>query len=338
MNLHSTVARVRLSSQAWSTPIAAALSALIVLGGATTARAQSESVEYFHTDAIGSVRLVTDELGVVIEQRDFLPFGEELAPPASAEPLGFAGKERDAETGNGSWVALNYFGARHLHSASGRFTSVDPLVVARAVGQPQLWNRYVYVANNPIRYTDPDGRKIAFEGGDSSDLAKLIKALSGELKAVLALYDGDDEPDLYFSIGPTRGGPDGKEEGNGSFRGDWVFDDAIYAADLTAENLVAIERAGRKFVSGVRLQQNCATIGPGCGSQVVLDLKGIGGSLSEGNRALMRVLAHELGHAKLAAEDPTRYQNLIDQGRYIRNHDRRPQEIYANEFMRRTVP
>ncbi len=33
-----------------------------------------------------------------------------------------------------------------------------------AMTDPQRWNRYVYVRNNPLRYTDPDGR-------DTLDLA-----------------------------------------------------------------------------------------------------------------------------------------------------------------------
>ncbi len=69
--------------------------------------------------------------------------------------LRFTGKERDAETG------LDYFGARYYASRVGRFTAVDPVVpIDAALRDPQLWNRYAYVRNNPLRYTDPDGRCI----------------------------------------------------------------------------------------------------------------------------------------------------------------------------------
>jgi len=37
----------------------------------------AETVEYCHTDAVGNVRVVTDESGAVIERHDYLPFGEE---------------------------------------------------------------------------------------------------------------------------------------------------------------------------------------------------------------------------------------------------------------------
>lgn len=63
----------------------------------------------------------------------------------------FTGKERDAETG------LDYFGARYLSGAQGRFTSPDPLFIeAKRLPDPQAWNLYAYVRNNPLRLVDPD--------------------------------------------------------------------------------------------------------------------------------------------------------------------------------------
>lgn len=72
------------------------------------------------------------------------------------------GKERDAETG------LDYFGARYMSAAQGRFTSPDPHnIISEASSEeefasylpnPQNWNRYAYVTNNPLSITDPDGR------------------------------------------------------------------------------------------------------------------------------------------------------------------------------------
>jgi RHS repeat-associated protein len=84
----------------------------------------------------------------------------------------FTGKERDAETG------LDYFLARYYSGAQGRFLSPDefkggpddaltgaditppgPLPYAD-IGNPQTLNKYAYVINNPLRYTDPDGHLI----------------------------------------------------------------------------------------------------------------------------------------------------------------------------------
>ncbi|MCX6545522.1 MAG: hypothetical protein NTV05_14070 [Acidobacteria bacterium] len=67
----------------------------------TSALAQSgQIVEYFHLDALGSVRVVTDQTGQVVARHDFLPFGEEWNPPPNAKDKKlFTGHERDAESG-----------------------------------------------------------------------------------------------------------------------------------------------------------------------------------------------------------------------------------------------
>jgi RHS repeat-associated protein len=66
----------------------------------------------------------------------------------------FTSKERDAETG------LDYFGARYMSSAQGRFTSPDPDNYDARIDQPQAWNMYAYTWNNPLKYRDDDGRAV----------------------------------------------------------------------------------------------------------------------------------------------------------------------------------
>jgi RHS repeat-associated protein len=63
----------------------------------------------------------------------------------------FTGKERDAETGE------DYFGFRYYGAALGRFTSPDESFGGWDQHDPQTFNLYGYVRNNPLRYTDPDG-------------------------------------------------------------------------------------------------------------------------------------------------------------------------------------
>lgn len=116
---------------------------------------RAQTVEYYTLDALGSVRVITDQAGAVMERHDYLPFGEEWNPPPSTDPRKFTGKERDAETG------LDYFGARYYSGKRAQFTTVDPVYTWQEnLADPQRWNRYAYVRNNPLRYTDPDGRAI----------------------------------------------------------------------------------------------------------------------------------------------------------------------------------
>jgi RHS repeat-associated protein len=64
----------------------------------------------------------------------------------------FTGKERDSESG------VDFFEARYMSSAQGRFTNSDPSgAAASSRSDPQSWNMYAYGRNNPLLYVDPDG-------------------------------------------------------------------------------------------------------------------------------------------------------------------------------------
>jgi len=74
-----------------------------------------------------------------------------------------SGKERDAETG------LDFFEARYLSSAQGRFTSPDEPFIGQSPLNPQSWNLYSYGLNNPLRYIDPTGRKCVDTNNGPAD-------------------------------------------------------------------------------------------------------------------------------------------------------------------------
>jgi RHS repeat-associated protein len=142
------------------------LGALLLGSLPALAWSQTTVVEYYHLDALGTVRAVTNQAGAVVERHDYLPYGEEwcgtavCSSPTQGQPLRFTGKERDAETG------LDYFGARYYGSKIGRFTTTDPVYTWQEnLLDPQRWNRYAYARDNPLRYTDPDGRAINLVAG-----------------------------------------------------------------------------------------------------------------------------------------------------------------------------
>jgi RHS repeat-associated protein len=128
--------------------------------------------QYLTTDHLGSTRLITNTAnGAEPRCIDYFPFGEEIPRPSVAcytpttEPRQkFTGKERDTETG------LDYFGARYMSAAQGRFTTPDwsetPQPVPYAdFADPQTLNLYSYVRNNPLIGKDDDGHAWHIVGG-----------------------------------------------------------------------------------------------------------------------------------------------------------------------------
>lgn len=77
-------------------------------------------------------------------------------------------------------TGLDYFGARYYSGAQGRFTSPDAPFADQQVEDPQSWNLYAYVRNNPLKNTDPTGT-ACFDGRGAASCGNYIL---GGLKAV----------------------------------------------------------------------------------------------------------------------------------------------------------
>ena len=111
----------------------------------------AETVEYIHTDALGSPVAITNEAGQVIERTDYEPYGSMIGKANNDRP-GYTGHVMDSATG------LTYMQQRYYDPSIGRFLSVDPVT---AYEKPLTnFNRYVYGLNNPYKFTDPDGRDV----------------------------------------------------------------------------------------------------------------------------------------------------------------------------------
>jgi RHS repeat-associated protein len=111
--------------------------------------------------------VVTASNRVVLERREYEPYGRQLTPVPVDGP-GYTGHVYDAATG------MVYMQARYYDPELERFPSVDP-VSATSVGGN--FNRYWYANNNPYRFTDPDGRRPDCNACDnwSDAVAKIHK-------------------------------------------------------------------------------------------------------------------------------------------------------------------
>jgi RHS repeat-associated protein len=112
--------------------------------------AQSETVEYYATDQLGSVRVVFDANGNILSRMDYKPFGQDLSGASGMPANRFANLFRDGE------ADLDYAQARSYQARTGRFNAPDP--VYAGLFEPQKWNRYSYALNDPVSMIDPDGR------------------------------------------------------------------------------------------------------------------------------------------------------------------------------------
>ncbi len=112
---------------------------------------ETYSVEYVHTDALGSPVAYTSSTGSVLAGRrtQYEPYGTPTTTPRNGEPS-YTGHQYDQTTG------LIYAQARFYDPALGRFLSPDPIAVDTT--SAFNFNRYAYANNSPYRFTDPDGR------------------------------------------------------------------------------------------------------------------------------------------------------------------------------------
>jgi RHS repeat-associated protein len=97
---------------------------------------------------LGSVTSLTTSVGVLGNTYTYDSFGKLTASTgAIVNRFEYTGRELDPETG------LYFYRARYYDSTAGRFISEDPhKEVLRGL------NFYAYVRNNPVGFTDPDGK------------------------------------------------------------------------------------------------------------------------------------------------------------------------------------
>ena len=116
-------------------------------GSQRVAMQTASGITYLHADHLASTSVTS---GAVSSTQVYYPYGSVRAMTGSAPTdFGFTGQRLDSSS------ALMYYGARYYDAALGRFVTADSVVPQ--ADNPQSLNRYAYVLNNPIRYTDPTG-------------------------------------------------------------------------------------------------------------------------------------------------------------------------------------
>jgi hypothetical protein len=102
-----------------------------------------------------------------------------------------------------------------MSSALGRFTSLDPTLISADPANPQSWNRYAYVLNNPLRKIDPDGRynrdvhqdltiALAYAAGFSATDAREIGLADQAIDDKFGAGDKDNRVNYHFATVERR--------------------------------------------------------------------------------------------------------------------------------------
>jgi len=147
---------------------------------------------YYLKDHLGSIKMTVNSGGAVTSYDDYYPFGmlKEGRSGNFAQSdarFKFTGKERDVESG------YDYFGTRYLASTPARFFSID----RRAMKYPQ-WSPYVYAADNPTIFMDPNGDSINVAGSRQSEFSNLVSQRTG------VLFGQTSSGDLIVIPGPIN--------------------------------------------------------------------------------------------------------------------------------------
>jgi RHS repeat-associated protein len=110
-------------------------------------------------DWLGTIRAVASDSGTEVQTGAHAPFGEEYSFTTQyPKPSIFTGQLDD---GNDN-PTMYYFQERQYPSSQGRWLSPDPAGLGAAdPTNPQSWNRYAYVLNNPLSNIDPLGLDCA---------------------------------------------------------------------------------------------------------------------------------------------------------------------------------
>jgi RHS repeat-associated protein len=121
---------------------------------------QGPEMRYYHRDHLDSIAAISNSSAGIIERLSFEAYGERRYPNGSAQdrtsPLvgittdrGFTMHEHLDE------MNLIHMNGRIYDPVLARFMTSDPFIAG--TGNLQSYNRYSYVSNSPLMYTDPSG-------------------------------------------------------------------------------------------------------------------------------------------------------------------------------------
>ncbi len=192
-----------------------------------TAHEETYKQYYYHSDHLGSASMISDWEGKEYQRIEYTPYGETWVEKTSNSgseflPYKFTGKEVDQETG------LYYYGARYLDPKYSMWISTDPALgecitdssksTSGGIYNSKNFNLYHYANNNPIKFTDPNGKDAYLviwassntETGHAAFAVDNYKKVTNDDGSVSYVPDGTV---TFYELGPLKG-IDPKTEAN----------------------------------------------------------------------------------------------------------------------------
>jgi RHS repeat-associated protein len=231
--------------------------------GSRVAMRQAGVLQYIVGDHLGTTSLILNADGTVHSEARHYPYGQERwASGTLPTDYRFTGQRYD------STIELTRMGAR-WYDALGRWTAADTIVPDSH--DPQSFNRFSWVRNNPLKFTDPGGHAECLHGdcnllvhpstgnifvrdiGDSALYLLIALTSSGQSSASDQLNQILDSTESYAGLIHTH------FEGLGALKGDTGFatefqDDHLYGASWGYE-LPASTQTGH-FLTAVSMGAN----------------------------------------------------------------------------------
>jgi RHS repeat-associated protein len=173
--------------------------------------------------------------------------GDRLGSTGKYFPYGYlrSGFKTQYATYSRDNTGLDYAVQRYYSSVIGRFTTPDPYLSSAGPADPQSWNRYAYVQNDPVNFYDPLGLAVfpAFDAGDTgfsgrstSDEARYVMGGGGgSIAAFLAFRSEGFSFSNPYPVGEQSG--IGISDASGASPMNWQLMPAAAARALQALTL-----------------------------------------------------------------------------------------------------
>ena len=234
--------------------------------------------EFYHSDGLGSTRVLTNALGVVGGTYTYDAYGNLIAVAGgSSNAYLFAGEQRDSET------ELDYLRARYYDPLVGRFVSAD--AYEGTLDDPMSLHDYQYAHANPVVFTDPSGYFSIQEFLRSLKVQNILSGMQaiGLTSAKAKLFGSSVLKGSFFSafVGGAVGAGTRAYNSMGNY--------SIYSGKTLEEttNEAALQGAVEGAISGAILGGASYGLGALIGPALAATLGNVGGGIITGATSSM---------------------------------------------------